>query len=168
MGLPVDDEREVMIGVAERIPRPLHDGLGAKDLLPRFEGTGLQPGHGEQLADHAPHPIGLVGDGQEVVPRGIGEPFLAAELRRHRPDARQRGLEVVGDPAQEVGLDRGHPVQLIGLRAEPSVEQRLLDRPAHDLGHEAEQISLGRGWRGRLPTVPAEGPSVPRRSKRRR
>ena len=75
------------------------------------------------------------------------DPTAFAQLRCEGPDARQRRLQVMRHAAQEVGLELCHAVQLIGLRAQARVEQRMLDGGRRVLAQEAQQPELRRRWR---------------------
>ena len=71
------------------------------------------------------------------------------ELGGQRADAGERRLEVVRDAAQEVGLDGGEPVELIGLAPDAGVEERVLERGAGMLADQAQKVELGRRGLGR-------------------
>ena len=149
---------------AERRPRPLHERPHGEDLLLRGEDPRVEARRHEELADHPPQALGLVGDRVEVgcAPHP-GLIRIGPQLGGKRSDARQRGLEVVGHAAKEVGLHAGQPVQLVRLPADLGVEERVLERRPRVLPDEGQQCDLGRR-RGRGAPPTARRGSRPSRS----
>ena len=85
-----------------------------------------------------------MGDRVEIVPRLRRLVRRGAQLGREGRDARQRGLEIVGDAAQEVGLHAREAVQLIGLLSDLGVEERVLEGGPGVLADEGQEGDLRR------------------------
>ena len=68
---------------------------------------------------------------------------VAPKLVRVCPDARQRRLQVVADPAQEVVLRRVELEELGVLRLDPLVELGVADRDGDLAGEQFEQVLIG-------------------------
>jgi len=131
-----------VLGRPQRVPGTTERRLDAEDLLARTQGTDLQPRDGQQLADHPAQPICLLGDRLEVDARRDVDPLALLQLGRQGADAGERRLQVVGDAPQEVGLHRGHAVELISLGAQTPIQERMLDRGGRVLAEQAEETKF--------------------------
>src|SRR5215213_9060845 len=92
-------EVEGDVGGAERVPGATNPRRQGKDLRRGLQRAGFEARHGDQLADDPVQAVGLLDDDREPRVR----PLRAQDLRV-RPDARQRRLEVVADPPEELVL----------------------------------------------------------------
>ena len=92
-------QREGHVRRAQGLPGPPDAGRGREHLQPGPQRPGLDPAHGQQLADHPRQPVGLLRDDPEAAVRGLRGQLLGVAA-----DAGQRGLEVVRDAPEEVVL----------------------------------------------------------------
>ena len=135
----------------ERLPGPPDARRERNDLAPGVERPGLEPGHGQQLADH---PATGDPDCSAMIPsRRSGRSFC--DLVGVGADARQRRLEVVTDAAEEVVL-RGIELEELGVLGLDRGEQLgVADRDGDLARKEFEEVLVGASQArvaGRWPT----------------
>lgn len=97
-----------------------------------------QPRDGQQLTNHSGQPLGLLADDPEASIRPIQLQLLGIG-----PDAGQRRLEVVADPAQEVVLGRVQLQELLVLGLHLREQLRIPDRRRHLACEQLEQVLVG-------------------------
>ena len=138
----VDVERPVR---AERCPDPTDDRLGRDRLGFDPQGARFESGQGQQLADQAGQPVGLGPDDARALARVRVRAVGRGQLVGHHHDVGQRRLEVVADPAQEVALEPGQPIQSIDPIERPGMDGGIVDRRPKQSGEDVEQRLVGLG-----------------------
>ena len=131
-------ERELDALRPERLPGPTHARGEGEDVGLGPERPGLEPADRQQLADHPAQPVGLLGDDPEATVRTLGGEPLGVGA-----DARERRLEVVADPAQEVVLGGVELEEPGVLGTDPFEQLGVPDRDPDLAGEQLEEVLVG-------------------------
>ena len=118
-------------------PGLVHQGGHVRGLRGDRQRARLDAGHVQQVADHAPHQVGLVGDDAEELAhlRRVQGRALVQQGGGRAPDGGQGQAQLVADHTQELGPQ---PLQL--LQAGQVLH-------GHHVGHHLPADRSGWAWR---------------------